>query len=184
MKTLHDNDQHHRMLLQNLARRAMFERGLLSNFSTAALAELDKIQIAAVDTDDKSVHDLRELLWVSIDNDDSHDLDQLTAAEVLPGDSIRILVAVADVDSLVKNGSAIDEQARHNTTSVYTAAKVFPMLPEKLSTDLTSLNENEDRLAIVVDMNIGADGALQTSEITVSLPGWTGMELFLMRSLL
>jgi VacB/RNase II family 3'-5' exoribonuclease len=165
MKTLHDNDQHHRMLLQNLARRAMFERGLLSNFSTAALAELDKIQIAAVDTDDKSVHDLRELLWVSIDNDDSHDLDQLTAAEVLPGDSIRILVAVADVDSLVKNGSAIDEQARHNTTSVYTAAKVFPMLPEKLSTDLTSLNENEDRLAIVVDMNIGADGALQTSEI-------------------
>jgi VacB/RNase II family 3'-5' exoribonuclease len=161
MKTLHDNDQHHHMLLQNLARRAMFERGLLSNFSDAALAELDQIQIAAVDTDDKSVHDLRELLWVSIDNDDSHDLDQLTAAEVLPGGSIRM----ADVDSLVKNGSAIDEQARHNTTSVYTAAKVFPMLPEKLSTDLTSLNENEDRLAIVVDMNIGADGALQTSEL-------------------
>ena len=69
------------------------------------------------------------------------------------------------MDSLVKNGSAIDEHARHNTTSVYTAAKIFPMLPEKLSTDLTSLNLNEDRLAIVVEMVIGADGSLQDSDI-------------------
>ena len=86
-------------------------------------------------------------------------------AEALPGDKVKILVAVADVDSLVKNGSAIDEHARHNTTSVYTAAKIFPMLPEKLSTDLTSLNLNEDRLAIVIEMVIGADGSLQDSDI-------------------
>jgi len=74
-------------------------------------------------------------------------------------------VAIADVDALVKNGSAIDDHARHNTTSVYTAAMIFPMLPEKLSTDLTSLNVNEDRLAIVVEMVLGADGALQASDI-------------------
>jgi len=78
---------------------------------------------------------------------------------------VKILVAVADVDSLVKNGSAIDEHARHNTTSVYTAAEIFPMLPEKLSTDLTSLNLNEDRLSVVVEMVIGADGSLQDSKV-------------------
>jgi exoribonuclease-2 len=111
------------------------------------------------------VRDLTSLLWASIDNDDSRDLDQLTVAEALPGDKIKLLVAIADVDSLVKNGSAIDEHARHNTTSVYTAAMIFPMLPEKLSTDLTSLNVNEDRLSIVVEMALGADGALQASDI-------------------
>ena len=77
-----------------------------------------------------------------------------------PRDKVKILVAIADVDSFVKNGSAIDEHARHNTTSVYTAAEIFPMLPEKVSTDLTSLNFNEDRLSIVVEMVIGADGSL------------------------
>ncbi len=86
-------------------------------------------------------------------------------AEALPGNKIKLLVAIADVDSLVKNGSAIDDHARHNTTSVYTAAMIFPMLPEQLSTDLTSLNVNEDRLSIVVEMVISADGSLQASEI-------------------
>jgi exoribonuclease-2 len=86
-------------------------------------------------------------------------------AEVLPGDKIKILVAIADVDSLVKNGSALDEHARHNTTSVYTAALIFPMLPEKLSTDLTSLNFNEARLAVVIEMVIDATGSLQSSDI-------------------
>ena len=117
------------------------------------------------------IRDLTDLPWASIDNDDSRDLDQLTFAEALPGDRVRIRVAVADVDALVKDGSAvaggsaIDEHARHNTTSVYTAAEIFPMLPEKLSTDLTSLNLDEDRLAVVVDMVIGADGSLQGSDI-------------------
>jgi exoribonuclease-2 len=83
----------------------------------------------------------------------------------MPGDKVKILVAVADVDALVNNGAAIDEHARHNTTSVYTAGGIFPMLPEKLSTDLTSLNFNEDRLAIVVEMLIGADGSLEDSDI-------------------
>ena len=165
MNTSQTHEQHHRALLQNIARRAMFERGLLPDFSPAALAQLEQIQAPAIATPDASIHDLRERLWASIDNDDSRDLDQLTVAEALPNDAVKILVAIADVDSLVEAGSALDEQAHHNTTSVYTAARVFPMLPEKLSTDLTSLNVNEDRLAIVIEMVIGADGSLKTSDL-------------------
>jgi exoribonuclease-2 len=164
MPTTSHSDQQHRVILQNIAQRAMLERGLLPDFSAAALAELDRIQ-APADVHDGSVRDLTDLLWASIDNDDSRDLDQLTVAETLPGGSVRIRVAVADVDALVKNGSAIDEHARHNTTSVYTAAQIFPMLPEKLSTDLTSLNFAEARLAVVVEMVIGVDGSLQGSDI-------------------
>ncbi len=136
---MHTDDQQHRAILQGIAHRAMIERGLLPDFSAAALAELDRIQSPA-DGKDGSVRDLTALLWASIDNDDSLDLDQLTVAETMPGDKVTIRVAVADVDALVKDGSAIDQHARHNTTSVYTAAEIFPMLPEKLSTDLTSLN--------------------------------------------
>ena len=119
MNTLHTNDLHHRVLLQGIARRAMFECGLLPDFSPAALAELDKIQAPAVATNDESVCDLRELLWASIDNDDSRDLDQLTVAEEMPGDKVKILVAIADVDSLVKDGSAIDEHAPQYDLGVY-----------------------------------------------------------------
>jgi len=160
------NDQRHRAILQRIAHRAMLERGLLPEFSAAAIAELGRIQTPAVAKSGGPIRDLRDLLWASIDNDDSLDLDQLTVAEAMPGDKVRILVAVADVDSLVEDGSAIDEHARHNTTSVYTAAKIFPMLPDKLSTDLTSLHLNEDRLAIVVEMVIGADGSVQDSQIS------------------
>ena len=130
--------EQHRAVLQRIARRVMLERGLLPDFPAEALAELDRIQGPAT-ADGGHVRDLRHLLWASIDNDDSRDLDQLTVAEAMPGDKTRILVAVADVDSVVRSGSAIDAHARHNTTSVYTAAAVFPMLPERLSTDVTSL---------------------------------------------
>ena len=158
------NDHSHRDILKNIAHRVMLERGLLPDFSAAALAELSRFQVAAA-ADSAAVRDLRGLLWASIDNDDSRDLDQLTVAEMLPGDKVKILVAVADVDSLVNNGSAIDEHARHNTTSVYTAAETFPMLPEKLSTGLTSLNFDEDRLAIIVEMSFDADGTLRDSDV-------------------
>src|SRR5512147_847686 len=161
---MNTSDKQHRAILQRIARRAMLEKGLLPDFSVEALAELGTIQLPA-SAKGEQVHDLRDLLWASIDNDDSRDLDQLTVAEALPGDKIKILVAVADVDALVNNGSAIDEHARHNTTSVYTAAMVLPMLPEKLSTNLTSLNFNEDRLTMVVEMVIGGDGSLQDSDI-------------------
>ncbi len=136
----------------------MIQRGLLPDFSAEVIAELGRIK-APETINGEQIHDLKDLLWVSIDNDDSRDLDQLTVAEAMPGDKIRIRVAVADVDVLVQKGSAIDEHARHNTTSVYTAGRIFPMLPPKLSTDLTSLNFNEDRMAIVVEMVISADGS-------------------------
>ncbi len=164
MSALRASEQQHRAMLQSIARRAMVERGLLPDLSPEALAELAGIQAPAA-AKDEDTRDLTGLLWASIDNDDSRDLDQLTVAEALPGDKVRVLVAVADVDSTVKKGSAIDDQARHNTTSVYTAAMIFPMLPEKLSTDLTSLNFQADRLSIVIEMAIGTDGAVQESRI-------------------
>ena len=164
------NKNYHRPILQSIARRAMLERGLLPDFSTEALAELGGLQIATVTWEGPAdgppgIRDLRNLPWASIDNDDSRDLDQLTVAEALSTDKVKILVGIADVDSFVKEGSAIDKHARHNTTSVYTAAEIFPMLPEKVSTDLTSLNFNQDRLSVVVEMIIGADGSLQESHI-------------------
>lgn len=150
--------------LERIARRVMTERGFLVDFSEAALSELEKI--SRVDRGTESPRkDLRNLLWASIDNDDSLDLDQLTVAEILPDKTVKIFVAVADVDVLVKKDSAIDEHARLNTTSVYTAGKVFPMLPEKLSTDLTSLNYNEDRPVIVIETVIGDTGELKSSDI-------------------
>lgn len=164
------SDRRDRAILQDIARRAMVARGLLPDFSAQVLGELDKIQAPATVSDQPVgaplvIRDLRDLLWASIDNDDSLDLDQLTVAEALPGDKVMVRVAVADVDALVKDGSAVDEHARHNTTSVYTAAETFPMLPEKLSTNLTSLNFKEDRLSLVVEMAIGADGSLQDSHV-------------------
>jgi len=158
--------QHHRSILKSIAHRAMLERDLLPEFSPEALAELEQIQHSGVVARDiNTIQDKRSLLWASIDNDDSRDLDQLTVAEILHADRVKILVAIADVGSAVKNDSAIDKHARHNTTSVYTAAELFPMLPEKLSTDVTSLNLNEDRLAIVMEMVVSADGAIEDSKI-------------------
>src|SRR5450759_564346 len=161
---MNENAKQHRVILQQIAQRVMKARGLLPDFSAELLAELDRIQAPAPVTAG-AVRDLRDRLWCSIDNDDSMDLDQLTVAVTMPGDKVKLWVAVADVDALVKNGTAIDDHARHNTTSVYTAAEIFPMLPEKLSTNLTSLSFKEDRLAVVVEMVIEADGSIQDSDI-------------------
>lgn len=150
--------------LRSIARRAMIERDLLPDFSAAAMAELARIQAPLTDRH-ANMRDLTGRLWASIDNDDSRDLDQLTVAESHADLSAKILVAIADVDSLVTKDSALDDHAKHNTTSVYTAGDMFPMLPEKLSTDLTSLGEGEDRLAIVVEMVIAEDGAVLSSTL-------------------
>jgi exoribonuclease-2 len=155
-------DRQHRSILQRIARRAMIDRGLVPDFPIQALAELDKIHGPATRAEE-STRDLRNLLWCSIDNDDSRDLDQLTVAEAMPDGAAKILVAIADVDAVVKKRSALDDHARQNTTSVYTVAETFPMLPEKLSTDLTSLNHESDRLAVVIEMVLDEDGSLQRS---------------------
>jgi exoribonuclease-2 len=158
------NDTQHRPILRRIARRVMLERGLDPDFSSRALAELNAIRGAA-SSPDSSHRDLRDLLWCSIDNDDSRDLDQLTVAESLPGGATKVLVAIADVDALVRKSSALDDHAMRNTTSVYTVAEIFPMLPERLSTDLTSLNLDSDRLAIVIELVIAADGSLRSSDV-------------------
>jgi VacB/RNase II family 3'-5' exoribonuclease len=141
----------------------MLERGLLPDFSPAAAAEASAITSAATDSS-ASVRDLRGLPWASIDNDDSRDLDQLSVSAPAAAGAVKIFVAIADVDATVRRGSAIDDHARTNTTSVYTAAQIFPMLPEKLSTDLTSLGEGQERLAMVVEMVV-VEGRVTESEI-------------------
>ncbi len=142
----------------------MVARGFLPDFPAAARAEIDALSRAARPLP-PGVRDLRHLPWCSIDNDDSRDLDQLSFGKALPGGAVRILVAIADVAARVPQGSALDNHAAQNTTSVYTVARVFPMLPEELSTDLTSLNPDVERDAMVVQMDFGPDGALQQSDI-------------------
>jgi exoribonuclease-2 len=142
----------------------MRERGLEPELSAQARREADAITQPA-SAAGADVRDLRALAWSSIDNDDSRDLDQLTVFVPAQGVAGRILVAVADVDALIVQNGALDAHARINTTSVYTAAMVFPMLPEKFSTDLTSLNPDRDRLALVVDMTIGEDGSVTQSDV-------------------
>lgn len=150
--------------LKGLARRAMLDRGLLPDFSSEAVTQLASITQPAA-ASGAAVRDLRELLWASIDNDDSQDLDQLSVAQPLAGGTVKILVAIADVDAIVKIGTPIDAHASTNTTSVYTAAQIFPMLPEKLSTNLTSLAAGQDRLSVVIEMTIDAAGTLTASDI-------------------
>jgi VacB/RNase II family 3'-5' exoribonuclease len=150
----------HTLKLEDLARIAMREHDLLTNFSKEIELELEQISHPGTCASSKALHDLREKIWFSIDNEDSKDLDQITYAEKLPNQSFKIYVAIADVTCLVKKGSAIDQHAQHNTTTVYTPSKNFSMLPEKLSTNLTSLNLNEERLAIVTEICINEEGAL------------------------
>ena len=154
----------HRAILQRIARRLMVERGLATDFSPSVMAELDGIAEPAK-PDQSSIRDLRSLIWCSIDNDDSRDLDQLTVARESPKGDTTIFVAIADVDALVKKDSSIDVRAAENTTSVYTAAEIFPMLHEKLSTDLTSLNPDAERLAVVVEMEFDWDTNLKRSDV-------------------
>jgi VacB/RNase II family 3'-5' exoribonuclease len=150
--------------LRSIAHRTMIQRGFLPDFSPAVVAETNAI-VEAPAAKGSGIRDRRDLLWASIDNDTSRDLDQLSVAEPMTGGAVKIFVAVADVDATVKRRSAIDDHAQSNTTSVYTAAEIFPMLPEKLSTDLTSLGEGQERLAIVIEMVVDADGTMKDAEV-------------------
>jgi exoribonuclease-2 len=150
--------------LRAIAIAAMRSRGLDPEFPTDALAAVAALHTAPNKTE-APTRDLRSLLWCSIDNDDSRDLDQLSVAEPVANGDVRIRVAIADVDAAAEKGSPVDRHAKLNTTSVYTPAAVFPMLPERLSTDLTSLNEHQDRLAIVTELVVSPDGTLRTSDV-------------------
>ena len=141
----------------------MLENGFEPEFSAAVFDQLNQIRKKGEPGPNESVRDMRELLWSSIDNRSSRDLDQIEWAERLPNGDIRVLVGIADVDALVAKGSPIDDHAEQNTVTVYTETKIFPMLPEELSTDATSLNEGVDRLAIVTDMTIKENGDVPES---------------------
>ncbi len=153
----------HRTMLENLARQAMLDRGLEPDFPAGVIAQLEQIKGPA-ETED-SIRDLRHLPWCSIDNDDSQDLDQLTTAEHNADNRVVVYVAIADVDALVQKETPIDAHAQLNTVSVYTGARTFPMLPEKLSTGFTSLNFDSDRVAVVIEMHLDEQGTLRSSDV-------------------
>ncbi len=158
----------HLQYLRQIARKAMLDQGLLPDFNAEELQELASIQTPGI-ASRGGISDLRDLQWCSIDNDSSRDLDQLSFGEQLPNGGSRILVAIADVASLVSRDTLLDAHARQNTSTVYTAADIFPMLPERLSTDLSSLNPHTDRLAIVVELGVAADGNVQNASVSKAL---------------
>ena len=155
-----------RIDLQTTAKEIMVNRGFEPDFPAqvpAQLAALKKHPPSVVPGGD--VRDLRNLLWSSIDNDTSRDLDQIEVAESLPGGSIKIWIGIADVDAFVPKDSPIDQHAARETTTVYAGVRIFPMLPEELSTGQTSLLENQDRLAIIVEFIVDGDGLVKSSAI-------------------
>src|SRR5581483_9250000 len=150
--------------LRAIAVAAMRARGLDPDFPPEATAAAAALAGPPARTEEPT-RDLRSLPWCSIDNDDSRDLDQLSVTQPAANGNVRVLVAVADVDAAVAKNSALDRHAAVNTTSVYTPAVIFPMLPERLSTDLTSLADRQDRFAVVVECVVSSSGELTGSDV-------------------
>jgi exoribonuclease-2 len=151
--------------LKAAARQEMIDEGFDPDFSNDARAQVLALKTAAAGPPSAtSARDLRELLWSSIDNDTSRDLDQIEVAEQLPGGGTRILIGIADVDAAVPKGSPVDLHAESEGTTVYTGIETFPMLPEELSTDMTSLLADKDRLSVVIEIVVDKDAEIQSSE--------------------
>lgn len=156
--------------LQSAARQIMEEHGFQPDFTPAVEQQLSEIlNGAGADSPLPGLRDLRSLLWSSIDNDSSRDLDQIEVAERLPDGKIKVLVGVADVDCVVPEGCPIDQHAAVEGTTVYTGVKNFSMLPEELSTGLTSLLENADRRALIIEFVVARDGSLAQSDVYAAL---------------
>src|SRR6266700_6772537 len=151
--------------LSAIAHQAMIDAGFVPDVPPSVLADLRSLesqrQTAVADS---STQDLRSLLWSSIDERKSRDLDQVEYAERLPNGDICVRVGIANVDALVQKGSAIDAHAAENGTSVYPGVNTFPMLPEELSTDMTSLVGGADRSSIVLEMVVAQDGSVRSSD--------------------
>jgi exoribonuclease-2 len=152
--------------LQELARQSMLEHGFAPEFPQAAQVQMQQIaahppQVSA----GGDIRDLRNLPWSSIDNDTSRDLDQIEVAERLANGTTKVLIGIADVDAFVAKDSPIDQHASKETTTVYTGVRIFPMLPEQLSTGATSLLENGDRLSIVIEFIVDANGCILSSDL-------------------
>ena len=148
--------------LREVARQAMIDAGFSPDYTPEIAAELR--EIGKHHDNGAALKDLRNLLWSSIDNDDTRDLDQIEYAEEASA-GWRLLIAIADVDAEVPKGSAIDEHAGEQTTTVYTGAVIFPMIPTELSAGATSLFANVDRKAVVIDMEINAGGTVTGADI-------------------
>src|SRR3989338_1232187 len=151
--------------LQAIAHQAMGNYGFYSDFPNSVLREIHKLEGKAEFDQDPPLKDLRHLLWSSIDNIDSKDLDQLEFCERTSNQEIRVLVAIADVDVYVPKSSSTDRHAAHNGTSVYSGVEIFPMLPERLSADLSSLIEGQDRMAIVIEFFVLKDGSVRSDNV-------------------
>jgi len=151
--------------LSAVARQSLLDNGFQPDFGADVERELAALRQPAAPSAANGVRDLRALLWSSIDNATSKDLDQIEVAEQLGDGAIIVRVGIADVDVLVPKGSAIDKHAFANATSVYTGVAVYPMLPEQLSTGLTSLNEGGDRVALVIEIEIATDGSVRRHDV-------------------
>ena len=152
--------------LQSIAKEIMMQYGFEPDFPAGVPQQLAELkahppQVAS----GPAIRDLRNLLWSSIDNDTSRDLDQIEVAERLPNGDIKVMVGIADVDAFVPKGSPIDLHAAKETTTVYTGVRIFPMLPEQLSTDTTSLLENGDKLSVVTEFVVAEDGTLKSEDV-------------------
>lgn len=151
--------------LNFIARNALHRYGFFSDIPSRAINEAKAMHEDFWPHLEPGFKDLTSLLWSSIDNDDSRDLDQIEYCELLPGGGARVMIAIADVDHYVRQGTYIDAHAIKNGVTVYTGVEIFPMLPERLCNDLSSLVPGEDRLAIVIDFLINEDGEVKSGEV-------------------
>ena len=152
--------------LTGFARNAMIANGFLPDFPQNVIEAVNKLEDSEPNRlHDPLIRDLRQLLWSSIDDKSTRDLDQVEYVETLPGGEVRLLIGIAEVDEFVPQGSVIDNFAARNTVSIYAGNRTFPLLPEKLSTDLTSLLNDADRLAVVIEMVIAADGEVRSNNV-------------------
>jgi len=162
---MHDSNPSH-LDLQAAAKEIMLEHGFQPDFPPTVAEQLSQLrdhppQVTAT----SNVRDLRSLLWSSIDNDTSRDLDQIEVAERGSNGEVKIMIGIADVDAFAPRESPIDQHASRETTTVYTGIRNFPMLPEELSTGQTSLLENQDRMAMVTEFTVDSDGNLKSSDV-------------------
>ena len=162
---MHDANSSH-LDLQAIAKRIMEQRGFEPDFPAAVSDQLATLRQSPPRIPaGGDIRDLRSLLWSSIDNDTSRDLDQIEVAERAPNGDVKVMIGIADVDAFVPSQTPIDQHAATETTTVYTGVRNFPMLPEELSTGITSLLEEQDRLAIIIEFVIGSSGAVTASEL-------------------
>jgi exoribonuclease-2 len=160
------NSQPSHFDLQAMAKQVMLSYGFEPDFPAGVAEQLGAIKANPPDVrPSTAVRDLRTLLWSSIDNDTSRDLDQIEVAERLPNGDVKVMIGIADVDAFVSKGSAIDQHAARETTSVYTGVRIFPMLPEELSTGASSLLEGADKLAVVTELVVAGDGSIKSSDV-------------------